>query len=80
MFFVHRGQKSYKAQAGSTMLISSVAFWVIIPWLLITILISTHFTSMNKTEHYCHILSYIYQNNNKMGSGFPPTSPNFRLF
>ena len=58
------------------MLTFSVASWVFMLWLLIQIVIPTYFTSMNKTcfEHSCHIFSYIYQNNNNMGSGFPQTN------
>ena len=58
------------------MLVLSVASWVIISMLWIIILTSSSFISVGKTssEHHCFIFSNIYQNNDKMGSGFPPTS------
>ena len=40
------------------------------------ILISSQFTLMKEaqSEHYCFIFSNIYQNNDIMRSGLPPTS------
>ena len=67
---------SYMAEAGSTMLIFSMASWVIIQGCNSDSDIYLVHISINKTsfEHYCLICSYIVQNKNKMGSGCPPSS------
>ena len=53
-----------------------MASWVIISRLWVIIVISKKFILINKTssEHYCFIFSNIYQNNDQIGSGFPPNS------
>ena len=63
------------ANAGYTMLIFSVASWVMICRFM-EMLIPTKFILTKETsfEHNCFILYNIYQNINKMESGFPPTS------
>ena len=71
------------AQAGSTVLVFSVASWFIISRLWVTIMILFQVKLMRKTssDHYCSIVSNVHQNNGKLLNNLhqlPVKYPNFR--